>query len=81
MKVKHIDIYQLWIRQEVVAGRLDIVWVPTNKILADGLTKTLPRQKFKEFIYLLGLMDISHRLCTMWTTAIHDLNIIYPNHS
>jgi hypothetical protein len=24
-KVKHVDIHQLWIRQEVVAGRLDVV--------------------------------------------------------
>ena len=78
-KVKHVDIHQLWIRQEVTAGRLDVVWVPTDKMLADGLTKTLPRQKFKEFVRLLGLTDISHRLCTIQTTAIHDINVIYPN--
>jgi hypothetical protein len=78
-KVKHVDIHQLWIRQEVTAGRLDVVWVPTNKMLADGLTKTLPRQKFKEFIRLLGLTDISHRLRTMGTTAIPDVNVTYPN--
>ena len=78
-KVKHVDIHQLWIRQEVAAGQLDVVWVPTDKMLADGLTKILPRQKFKEFVRLLGLTDISHRLRTMRTTAIHDLNVIYPN--
>jgi hypothetical protein len=50
-------------------------------MLADGLTKILPRQKFKEFICLLGLVDISHRLCNMRTIAILDVNAIYPNHS
>jgi hypothetical protein len=50
-------------------------------MLADGLTKILPRQKFKEFIRLLGLVDISHRLHNMQTTAIPDVNAIYPNRS
>ena len=80
-KVKHVDIHQLWIRQEVAAGRLDVVWVPTDKMLADGLTKTLPRQKFKEFVRQLGLIDISSRLHGLQTSPARDLNILYSNRS
>ena len=76
-----VNIYQLWIRQEAAASRLDVVWVPTDKMLADGLTETLPMQKFKEFVRLLGLTDISYRLRTMQTTAIYNVNVIYSNSS
>ena len=79
MKVKHVDIHQLWIWQEVAAGRLDVIWVPTNEMLADRLTKILPRQKFQEFVRLLELTDVSSCLRTMQATAIHDVNILYPN--
>jgi hypothetical protein len=49
-KVKHVDIHQLWIRQEVTASRINVKWVPTDRMPGDGLTKILPKQKFTEFI-------------------------------
>lgn len=80
-KVKHVDIHQLWVRQEVAAARLDVVWVPTDKMPADGLTKVLPRQKFKEFVSQLGLVDITTRLNSLKAISIPDLNVLYPNRS
>ena len=35
-KVKHVDIHQLWIRQEVESSRIEVKWVPTDKMPADG---------------------------------------------
>ena len=58
-KLKHIDIHQHWVRQEVQEKRLQIDWVPTSEMLADGLTKALPRQRHEEFIRQLRLVDIS----------------------
>jgi hypothetical protein len=55
-KVKHIDIHQLWIR------RINVKWVPTDRMPADGLTKILLKQKFTEFVRQLGLVDITERL-------------------
>lgn len=78
-KVKHVDIHQLWLRQEVEASRLDIIWVPTDKMPADGLTKMLPKQKFREFIKQLGLVDIKLRLNSMKNTSINDINVQFPN--
>jgi hypothetical protein len=40
-KLQHINIYQHWLRQEVQARRIKINWLPTNDMLADGLTKAL----------------------------------------
>jgi hypothetical protein len=61
-KLKHIDIHGHWLRQEIANGNLQIQWVPTTEMPADGLTKALPRQRFEIFINQLGLIDISTRL-------------------
>jgi hypothetical protein len=44
-KLKHVDIRQHWLREQVADNHLIIVWMPTNHMPADGLTKPLPRQK------------------------------------
>ncbi|KAI1681242.1 Pol protein [Pyrenophora tritici-repentis] len=69
-KLKHVDIHQLWLRQEVEAGRIHVDWKPTAYMPADGLTKVLPRQKHAQFIKQLGLEDVSDRLIT----TIKDIN-------
>jgi Reverse transcriptase (RNA-dependent DNA polymerase) len=61
-KLRHVDIHQHWLRQEVQAGRIEIEWMPTAEMPADGLTKQLPRQKHEEFVRQLNLVDISDQL-------------------
>ena len=57
-KLKHVDIHQNWVRQEVQQNRLHVKWRSTNQMPADGMTKILPRQKHNEFIKQLHLVDI-----------------------
>ena len=57
-KLRHIDIHQLWLRQEVQAGRIRISWIPTSDMPADGFTKALSRQRHERFIKQLNLIDI-----------------------
>lgn len=54
-KLRHVDIHRHWLRQEVQNKRISIQWTPTTTILADGLTKSLPPQRHKEFVRLIGL--------------------------
>jgi hypothetical protein len=61
-KLRYVDIHQHWLRQEVQAGRIDIEWMPTAEMPADGFTKQLPRQKHEEFVRQLNLVDISNLL-------------------
>ena len=61
-KLKHVDIHNHWLRQEVQEGRIKIEWVNTNEMPADGLTKALPRQKHEKFVQLLGLVDVKDLL-------------------
>lgn len=57
-KLKHVDIHQNWVRQEVKQHRLHVQWKPTSQMPADGMTKMLPRQKHTEFVKQLHLTDI-----------------------
>ena len=59
-KLKHIDVHQHWLRQEVTENRLQIEWIPTDKMTSDGFTKALTVQKHRSFIRQLGLVDIRH---------------------
>ncbi|KAJ6088976.1 hypothetical protein N7499_003084 [Penicillium canescens] len=59
-KLRHVDIHGHWLRQEVKDGRIRIKWVPTAQMIADGLTKVLPRQKHTAFVKMLGLRDVRH---------------------
>jgi hypothetical protein len=61
-KLKHIDIHNHWLRQEVKEGRLKVEWITTTEMKADGFTKALPRQKHEEFVRQLNLVDIQDRL-------------------
>ncbi|KAJ6084363.1 hypothetical protein N7486_011163 [Penicillium sp. IBT 16267x] len=61
-KLRHVDIHQHWLRQEVQSGRIPVQWVKTSEMVADGLTKLLPRQKHVEFVRILGIEDIGRFL-------------------
>ena len=64
-KLKHIDIHNHWLRQEIQEQRLQINWLATSDMPADGLTKALPRQKHQDFVRQLRLVDISSILSTI----------------
>ena len=78
-KVKHVNIHQLWIRQEVQASCLNVAWVPTDQMPADGLTKALPKQKFASFVHQLGLVNISNLLKNLKYDLGKDMNVFFPN--
>ena len=78
-KIKHVDIHQLWIRQEVAASCINVKWVTTDSMPADGLTKILPKQKFAEFVRQLGLVNISERLKGLNQLSMENFDSIYPN--
>jgi hypothetical protein len=68
-KLRHVDIHQHWLRQEVQHQNIDVEWVSTGEMKADGLTKTLPRQRFERFIRQLNLQDIQAVLSDKTTTT------------
>jgi hypothetical protein len=61
-RLRHVDVHQHWLRQEVAEGRISVQWKPTNLMPADGLTKILVRQKHAKFVRQLGLKDVKDYL-------------------
>lgn len=56
--LRHVDIHSCWARQAYLNGLFEVKYTPTAEMLADGLTKSLPGQKFEHFVRQLGLVDV-----------------------
>ena len=54
-RTKHIDIQHHFIRNEVIDGRINLSYIPTENMVADGLTKPLTHVKFFSFIRQLHM--------------------------
>jgi hypothetical protein len=57
-KLRHVDIHNLWARQEHSKGSFEVTYLPTDQMPADGLTKSLGRQAFERFRALLNLQFV-----------------------
>jgi hypothetical protein len=61
-RLRHIDIQNMWLKQEYKKVQFQISYLPTANMPADRLTKALPKQKFNAFVKQLGLVDIKDLL-------------------
>ena len=59
-RLRHVDIQNMWLRQEHAKGAFEVEYLATADMLADGLTKYLPAQKFQRFKELLNVKLISY---------------------
>lgn len=57
-KLKHVDVHRHWLRQEVQQQRIQLEWVSTHEMAADGLTKVLTRPKHSRFLDQLGMISL-----------------------
>jgi hypothetical protein len=58
-KLRHVDIQNMWLKQEHAKGTFTVTYLPTSEMPADGLTKALPRQAHERFLAHLNLHDTS----------------------
>jgi hypothetical protein len=61
-KLRHVDVHNHWLRQEITEQNINLLWKFLQRTLADGITKPLPPAKFSEFVKLLQLDDLLDRL-------------------
>jgi len=54
-RTKHIDIMYHFIRYHIVENNIDLLYIPTNKMIADGFTKILIGSKWQVFFRGLNL--------------------------
>ena len=55
-KLRHVDIHNHWLRQ-ATKGTIAVTYVPSAEMLADGLTKALPSNKWSTFLEHLRLVE------------------------
>jgi hypothetical protein len=60
-RVKHIAIRSAYLRECVEAGDMEFVYVPSQDLLADCLTKNLSKNKIEKLRERLCLKDIEFR--------------------
>ena len=58
-KTKHIDIKYKFVREHFEWGNIDLKFVPTDKQLADFLTKPLAASKFNSFITFINMSNLN----------------------
>jgi len=61
-KLRHVDIHNHWLRQEVQRRKIRVIYTPTNDMIADGFTKSLPANKMRQFLEHVGLVDIKDKI-------------------
>jgi hypothetical protein len=71
-KLRHVDIHNHWLRQAVNRSEITVIYCPTSEMIADGLTKALPANKWTLFLEQLGLEPAEH----YQTKKAHDLSEI-----
>ncbi|SGY38159.1 BQ5605_C003g01969 [Microbotryum silenes-dioicae] len=56
-RTKHIGIHFHFIRDHIAGGTIEMVWIPTNTMATDVLTKGLGSRKHWDFVHTMGLVD------------------------
>ena len=56
-KTKHIAIRYHYVRDLIGNGVIEMVFVPTTEMIADGLTKAVGKEKFKNFVQALNMAN------------------------
>lgn len=54
-RTKHIDIQYHYIYNEIRAKRIELSYIPTDEIIANGLIKALTNVKFYNFIKQMNM--------------------------
>jgi len=58
-RTKHFDIRHHFVREKVLSGEVSLKYCPTTEMVADILTKALPRIKFEKFRREAGITHIT----------------------
>ena len=58
---KHIEVKFNFVKQKIADGQVTVEWIPTDEMIADIMTKPLPRDKFDLFSKGMKLAAIKNK--------------------
>ena len=77
-RTKHIHARERYITQLVESGQLYVSYVPTKTMVADALTKALPREAFTRHASAMGLIfTTSRNVCNVCSTSFFSRNALH----
>ena len=56
-RTKHIDVKYHFIRESSQSGLIQLTYIPTDEMVADILTKSLPRDRHEKHMKGMGMTD------------------------
>jgi hypothetical protein len=74
-KLRHVDIHNHWLRQEVQNGMISVEYTESARMMADGLTKALQNNDFSRFVEHMNLRDIRHLLAKKRELDLQELEL------
>ena len=74
-KLRHVDIHNHWLRQEVQNGIISVEYIESAKMMADGLTKALQNNDFQRFVEHMNLRDVRHLLAKKKELDLQELDL------
>ena len=57
-RTKHIDIKYFWLKQQIDEKKVELLFCPTQEMIADIMTKSLPRESFQKFRSQIRVLDV-----------------------
>jgi len=80
-RTKHIHARERYITHMVESGQCQISYVPTKDMIADALTKALPREQHEYLTKLLGLVfgDEEKKTCHQCLVIFSSRNTLYKH--
>ena len=74
-KLRHVDIHNHWLRQEVQNRMISVEYTESARMMADGLTKALQNNDFSRFVEQMNLRDIHHLLVKKREMDLQELEM------
>lgn len=57
-KMKHIELWYHFIKDHILKGNIELIFVPTHEEIANVFTKALDSTKLNAFLQMLGMMNL-----------------------
>ena len=73
--LRHVDIYNHWLRQEVQKNLITVEYTESARMMADGLTKVLTNNAFDRFVEQMNLKDVSNLLAERRLNDLEELKL------